>query len=269
MNSCISLTDVPGVLAVILDSSGYISSIFNVPSGFPSDAQTIAAWNGASSLWVYEYKYSTLYVFSLSGTLLSSTSLSFAAVGPTAMSIAPDGTMVWRNGSGLERRNTSGAVTATLSFIFCNALCVDSGNNTVLDNGSTIRKYNSAFSLQWTTSITGSVYAIVVTSGNSIYAAYEDSSTGGRNLSLLNSSGTIQWTQSLPFDSSNGAFVDLWCDGTNAYLAYTKNAQPWRTKYNSSGTQQFDEPLCWNQGNTDVRTIRGNGSMFSVAGRRP
>jgi hypothetical protein len=279
MQSCVALTDVSGIAGALFDSSGYMTTVFSV-SGY-SCTDTIAAWNGSGVVWIGNVSSSVVWkAFDLSGTLLTTKTLGSSSMRKACVACDSNGYLVLYVQSGLtgsiQRIDASGTLVNSLSVTNTpTALCVDSSDNVIVNLGSVVVKYDTSFSQQWSVALGAgggaTIRNLVAGPSGGIYAAYEVSTTGDVQLSLIDSSGAISWTVTIG-STAVGAFQfrDLWSDGTYAYLAFLDgSAESTREKYNSSGTQVFSERICFEDGDLSVvNTIRADGSLMALAGTR-
>ena len=133
-----------------------------------------------------------------------------------------------------------------------------------------ITKYNSSGAIQWQRSLadgntaanqSGQGYGIATDSSSNVYATgYFTNTSGGSNVFITkyNSSGAIQWQRSLADSLAGSSQVDyglsITADSTgNVYVSgrfanSAGNANAFITKYNSSGTIQWQRSLA--DGNT-------------------
>ncbi len=274
-NSLLVVTDVPNTLGVLLDGSGYVSSLFTV-SGVTL-ADPVAAWNGSGVVWIGERDplgglgRVTWRAFNLSGTLLGGfTGTTPATTFPQNVACDTSGNLVVCNASETERRNTSGTLLNSMPNGGYNLALDSSGNVTIGDGGTGLASWNSSFSSRWSVTITGasSQFGSAADSSGNVFIAYDDTS-GSLKLRKFTSSGGTSWTATLPFSGGSSGVLDVWSDGSNAYLVARDDAgQGRRLKYSSTGSLLWDELIWWSDGYSPVKTMRGTGSLITYGGVR-
>lgn len=274
LKSAVCFSDVSGTLGAIFDVDGYLTMQFSV-SGVTL-SQPIAAWNGTSAMWIADRTASpTWRAFNLSGSLLGSFTGNtlFGAV-RFAAACDSSGNLIVSAGGATQKRSTSG--TALNSVALGGLVAIDSSDNVFLVTGTEVRKYNSSLSLQWNVSLPSSItpFGAVCDSSGDLLITYYNSFTVF-SLRKYSSSGSVSWTTTLPYSGAAARTTDLWCDGSNVYiLASDISNRPLRMKYDSSGSQVWQEDVLWQRavfwdtGEYNARTIRGNGSLITLAGMR-
>lgn len=274
MKSAVCFSDVSGTLGAIVDVDGYLTTQFSV-SGVTL-SQPMAAWNGTSAMWIADRTTSpTWRAFDLSGSLLGSfTGNSLFGAVRFAAACDSSGNLIVSAAGATQQRSTSG--TALNSVALGGLVAVDSSDNVFLVTGTEVRKYNSSFALQWNVSLPSSItlFGAVCDSSGNLLITYYNSFTVF-SLRKYSSSGSVSWTTTLPYSGSAARTTDLWCDGANVYILASDNSnRPLRMKYDSSGSQVWQEDVLWQRavswdtGEFNARTIRGNGSLITLAGLR-
>ncbi len=271
LNSCVALSNVTGYFGAIVDVDGYISTLFSI--GAPLGPLTLAAWNGSSTAWFWWG--STAYAYNLSGTLLSTPTIGSPSSGNRyCLACDSSGNLFSISGTSLRKTNTAGTLLVS-TFTpngstfpnYTDTCCVDSSGNVFVTTNQYIRKYDNSLSTLWTYSLPIQHFLAVTDSAGAVYVL---SSNSGYQLRKWNSSGTLQWTISLPYAFSGGYSSDMWCDGTYVYIAYGPSVGAVREKYDASGNLVWSESIWWDPdiGNRVVASIRGNGSLIAMAGNR-
>ena len=280
LQSCVGYRDISNTFGAVFDKTGYISTVFSL-TGLSTSNDPISAWNGTDTAWFYNG--SSWYAFDLSGNQLTSSRYDNGSRFHVACN--SDGDLIAFNYFTaapfirLQRRTRSGTVAASINPFFGTCpLAVDSSGNVIAADLSSLVKYNSSLSSQWSKAYPSSgdvPNAIVCDSSSNTLVLLTQASPGTTvKISQYNSSGTVQWTTTTGFNALYDSLVDFWCDGSNVYLAMYANVGSQTgmivKKYNSSGTEQWARNVWYDNGTTapQFRSLRADGSLMALAGTR-
>lgn len=274
MSNMLAFSDISGTLGAVFDVNGYVTAQFTVSGVTLSDP--LAAWNGTGAAWIADRATSpTWRAFDLSGSLLGSfTGSNTNGLNKNSVACDSSGNLVISASGSTQRRSTSGTLLNSIATSG-SLVAVDPSDNVLLVNGSAIAKYDTSLALVW--SVTAPAFvgfrgAVCDSSGNLIIS-YTDSSSASHYLRKYNSSGSVVWTKTLPYFGTASSTVDLWCDGSNVYLLARDTTgpaagDPIRLKYDSSGGLTWQDYVFWDDGYIQAKTLRGDGSLMTLAGIR-
>lgn len=251
---------------VILDPSGnvYITGGSYNASG-NIDFVTIKYNTSGIQQWVSAYDYTSHLDDSAIKVVISGSNLT--VTGPVTISTNNYklATLTYAQSNGSLTATNISTVTTTSSVTAVTDLTSDGSGNIYIVGSSFVsgqgynyyvQKLNSTLVSAWTYTYNGASNLDDVTravqvdaSGNVYISGYSTSSTQGRNIVTmkLNSSGTLQWTQTIN-GSGNGddEGADMILDASaNLYLTgyqtlSSTNTDYYTVKYNSSGTKIWD-----------------------------
>lgn len=276
LSSFVAFTDITGTVGAILDRDGYITAVLSASGLTPTVIR--AAWNGSSTAWVSSGSSGLDWrAYNLSGTLQGTATVSDSTtVNRYSCACDSSGNLVAYNvfTNKLERWAPAGTLVSsvTLSLVGLGAvpLCVDGSDNIIVINGSVIDKYDTSMSRTMRVSYPFGVtpIALVADSGGNFFMVGHQGNTA--RLYRYTSSGTLDWTVTLSYQALSDTFKDLWCDGSNVYLAYYRSfIGTYRQKYNSSGSQVWSDTVWFDDNNLrTINSIRGDGSVVVYAGAR-
>lgn len=169
---------------------------------------------------------------------------------------SPSGTLLWQRA----------LKTANNFAVLPNGIAVDSSNNVYVTGSFTnssntynitfVTKYNTSGTIQWQRTLDntkdGNSYSIAVDSSANVYitGTFRNASNGvNAFIAKYNTSGTIQWQRALTDTNSAASQSDIPYGITtdpsnNVYVTgYQRGATTFVTKYNSSGTIQWQRFL--------------------------